>query len=216
MGWMAKRRLRTGPTAALPAKPDPAELLRIIRLSDPDAKADGADILAADVRVHAAVKAEPELVGGELEEVWALRVAAEGPLPFDFYDRFLAEGVAVRLDGLALCRGEVSDPSDEERGAAVILPERPSDETLAQALGIEPDESGAFEGEDLRAAVVTLKTRPPAAQELLPFATELTAVELRGDDLEHVGTVALALADALQGVVVDRWCFRIDSPGDLL
>ncbi|MFI6899742.1 hypothetical protein ACIBKY_00710 [Nonomuraea sp. NPDC050394] len=218
MGWMAKRRLRTGPTAAVSAKPDPAELLRIVQLADPDARADGGDILAADTRIHAAVEAEPELVGGELETVWALRVAAEGPLPFDYFDRYLAEGIAFRLGGLAVCRGEVSDPSDEgvQRGAAVILPVRPADEELAELLEAEPGEDDAFEGTGFRAVVVPLKTRPPAVRDLLPFATELTAVELRGDDLEKVGALALSLAEGLQGIAVDRWCFRIDAPGDLL
>ncbi len=118
MGWMAKRRLRTGPTAALPAKPDQADLLRVVRLADPEAREDGADIVAVDVRVHAPVEAEPELVGGELEKVWACRVVAEGPLPFDYFDRYLAEGIAFRLGGLAVCRGEVTDPADGEQGRA--------------------------------------------------------------------------------------------------
>ncbi|MFI6293439.1 hypothetical protein ACIBEJ_17745 [Nonomuraea sp. NPDC050790] len=215
---MAKRRLRTGPTAAVPAKPDPAELLRIVQLADPDARADGDDILAADTRIHAAVEAEPDLVGGEMEQVWALRVAAEGPLPFDYFDRYLAEGIAFRLGGLAVCRGEVSDPTDEDvpRGAAVILPVRPADADLAELLEADPDEEGAFEGTGFRAVVVPLKTRPPAVRDLLPFATELTAVELRGEDLEKVGGLALSLAEELQGIAVDRWSFRIDAPGDLL
>lgn len=218
MGWMAKRRLRTGPTAALPAEPDPADLLRIVRLADPDARADGDDIVAADVRVHAAVEAEPELVGGEMEQVWAVRVAAEGPLPFDFFDRYLAEGLAFRLGGLAVCRGEVSDPADEDapRGVAVILPVRPADEELAGALEAEADEDGVYEGAGFRAVVVPLKSQPPAVRDLLPFAIELTAVELRGDDLEKLGALALSLAEALQGIAVDQWRFRIDSAGDLL
>ncbi|MGW4796757.1 hypothetical protein ACWEPC_30480, partial [Nonomuraea sp. NPDC004297] len=68
---MAKRRLRTGPTAALPAKPDPGELLRIVQLADPEARRDGDDILAVDVRVCAPVAAEAALTGGELETAWA-------------------------------------------------------------------------------------------------------------------------------------------------
>ncbi|MFI6501906.1 hypothetical protein [Nonomuraea typhae] len=218
MGWMAKRRLRTGPTAALPAKPDPAEVLRVVQLADPDARSDGGDILAADVRLHAAVEAETDLVGGELEEVWAVRVAAEGPLPFDYFDRYLAEGIAFRLNGLAVCRGEVTDPHDEDvpRGAAVIVPVRPADEELKEILDTDPQDDGTFEGDGFKAVVVPLKTRPPAVRDLLPFATELTAVELRGEDLESVGALALRLAESLQGIAVDRWCFRIDEPGDLL
>ncbi|MEV0349249.1 hypothetical protein AB0H88_26025 [Nonomuraea sp. NPDC050680] len=289
---MAKRRLRTGPTAALPAKPSQADLLRLVRLADPEAREDGADIVALDVRVHVPVEAEPELVGGELEQVWACRVVAEGPLPFDYFDRYLAEGIAFRLGGLAVCRGEVTDPADSDRGGpAVILPERPTadelrtvlsalddspkadvgdeansvtdtapeDPTATDATTTETDaaadtavdteteaETGAdaeaeavaevaevadisgVAGEDdkqddflytvgdIRVLVVPEKGRPPAVQELLPFATELTAIELRGDDPEKVGALALRLADALNGLIVDRWRFRIDAVEDLL
>ncbi|MEV6157481.1 hypothetical protein AB0L53_44800 [Nonomuraea sp. NPDC052129] len=305
---MAKRRLRTGPTAALPAKPSQADLLRLVRLADPEAREDGADIVAVDVRVHAPVEAEPELVGGELEQVWACRVVAEGPLPFDYFDRYLAEGIAFRLGGLAVCRGEVTDPADSDRGGpAVILPERPTpDELRAVLSGLDdspkadvgdetgsddsatddtapegtttadatPTEAGtgatvdteaekdpetdaeaetsadaeteaateaaeaaevaevaeatAAPGDDInpddflytvgdiRVLVVPEKGRPPAVQELLPFATELTAIELRGDDPEKVGALALRLADALNGLIVDRWRFRIDAAEDLL
>ncbi|MEU7741848.1 hypothetical protein [Nonomuraea sp. NPDC049158] len=307
---MAKRRLRTGPTAALPAKPSQADLLRLVRLADPEAREDGADIVAVDVRMHAPVEAEPELVGGELEQVWACRVVAEGPLPFDYFDRYLAEGIAFRLGGLAVCRGEVTDPADSDRGGpAVILPERPTpDELRAVLSGLDdspkadvgdesdsddsatddtapedattadatPPEAGtgatvdtetdakaetdakteaeasvdaeteaaaeatevaevaeaakvaAAPGDDInpddflytvgdiRVLVVPEKGRPPAVQELLPFATELTAIELRGDDPEKVGALALRLADALNGLIVDRWRFRIDAVEDLL
>ncbi|MEU7838109.1 MULTISPECIES: hypothetical protein [unclassified Nonomuraea] len=313
---MAKRRLRTGPTAALPAKPSQADLLRLVRLADPEAREDGADIVAVDVRVHAPVEADPELVGGELEQVWACRVVAEGPLPFDYFDRYLAEGIAFRLGGLAVCRGEVTDPADSDRGGpAVILPERPTpdelravlsglddspkadvgdetdsddsatdatapeDTTTADATPAETGTSATADTEtdadakaetdaktdaeaeasadaeteaateateaaevaevtaapgddikpddinpddflytvgDIRVLVVPEKGRPPAVQELLPFATELTAIELRGDDPEKVGALALRLADALNGLIVDRWRFRIDAAEDLL
>jgi hypothetical protein len=293
MGWMAKRRLRTGPTAALPAKPSQADLLRLVRLADPDAREDGADIVAVDVRVHAPVEAEPELVGGVLEQVWACRVVAEGPLPFDYFDRYLAEGIAFRLGGLAVCRGEVTDPADSDRGGpAVILPERPTaddlravlsaldgapkadigdeadsddsatdtapeDATPADATTTEAGTGATVDAEveaeteaeadapadteaeavaevavdpgddikpddflytvgDIRVLVVPEKGRPPAVQELLPFATELTAIELRGDDPEKVGALALRLADALNGLIVDRWRFRVDAVEDLL
>ncbi|MEV1248822.1 hypothetical protein [Nonomuraea sp. NPDC049750] len=319
---MAKRRLRTGPTAALPAKPSQADLLRLVRLADPEAREDGADIVAVDVRVHAPVEADPELVGGELEQVWACRVVAEGPLPFDYFDRYLAEGIAFRLGGLAVCRGEVTDPADSDRGGpAVILPERPTPDELRAVLsglddspkadvgdetdsddsatddtapedtttadatpteagtgataGTETDAAAKAETDadaetdanaeaeaeasadaeteaateatevaevaevtaapgddikpddinpddflytvgDIRVLVVPEKGRPPAVQELLPFATELTAIELRGDDPEKVGALALRLADALNGLIVDRWRFRIDAAEDLL
>lgn len=216
MGWMAKRRLRTGPTAALPAKPDLDELLRVVRLADPAARRDGDDIVATDVRVYAPVEAEGELTGGELEKVWAVRVAAEGPLPLDFFDRFLAEGLAFRLGGLAVCRGEVSDPADdEESGPAVILPVRPTPEELAPLL--EQEEEGvAFTAGDIRAVLVPQKGQPPAVQELLPFATELTAIELRGDEPVKLGALALELSEALNGLAVDRWRFRIDAAEDLV
>lgn len=216
MGWMAKRRLRTGPTAALPAKPDLDELLRVVRLADPAARRDGDDIVATDARVCAPVEAEGELTGGELEKVWAVRVAAEGPLPLDFFDRFLAEGLAFRLGGLAVCRGEVSDPADdEESGPAVILPVRPTPEELAPLL--EQEEEGiAFRAGDIRAVLVPQKGQPPAVQELLPFATELTAIELRGGEPVKLGALALELSEALNGIAVDRWRFRIDTAEDLL
>ncbi|MEU8251490.1 hypothetical protein [Nonomuraea sp. NPDC048916] len=222
MGWMAKRRLRTGPTAALPAKPSQSELLRIVRLADPDAREDGDDILAVDVRVHAPVEAEPELVGGELEKVWACRVAAEGPLPFDFFDRYLAEGIAFRLGGLAVCRGEVTDPADpaeaDRGGPAVVLPVRPAaEEVLALLDGeVEQEEEFVYTVDGVRVLVVPQKGRPPAVQELLPFATELTAIELRGDDPARLGVLALRLADGLNGLAVDRWRFRMDTAEDVL
>jgi hypothetical protein len=217
MGWMAKRRLRTGPTAALPAKPDPAELLRIVQLADPEAKKDGDDIVATDVRVCAPVEADSDLAGGELEKVWAVRVAAEGPLPLDFFDRYLAEGIAFRLKGLAVCRGEVSDPSDEENtGPAVILPTRPTAEDLAPLLEPHEDDEFTFTAGDIKAVLVPQKGQPPAVQELLPFATELTAIELRGDEQVKLGALALELSEALNGLVVDRWRFRVDTAEDLL
>jgi hypothetical protein len=217
MGWMAKRRLRTGPTAALPAKPSPAELLRIVRLADPDARAAGDDIVATDVRVCAPVEADPDLTGGELEKVWAVRVAAEGPLPLDFFDRYLAEGIAFRLGGLSVCRGEVLDPAEEEdSGPAVILPVRPAAEELAPLLEPQEDDEFTFTAGEVKAALVPQKGRPPAVQELLPFATELTAIELRGDEQVKLGTLALELADRLNGLVVDRWRFRVDAAEDLV
>ncbi|KAB8188844.1 hypothetical protein FH608_042975 [Nonomuraea phyllanthi] len=214
---MAKRRLRTGPTAALPAKPSQAELLRIVRLADPGARAEGDDIVASDVRVCAPVEADAALTGGELEKVWAVRVAAEGPLPLDFFDRYLAEGLAFRLKGLAVCRAEVSDPADDqESGPAVILPVRPGAEELSPLLEQDEDDEFTFTAGDIRAAIVPQKGQPPSVQELLPFATELTAIELRGDDPAKLGALALELAEALNGLAVDRWRFRFDAAEDLV
>lgn len=214
MGWMAKRRLRTGPTAALPAKPEQGELLRLVRLADPSARSEGGDIVAGDVRVCAPVEAEADLAGGALEQVWAVRVAAEGPLPVDFFDRHLAEGLAFRLGGLAVCRGVVSDPADDEGAAAVIVPVRPTAEDLAPLL--EQDDDVVFTAGDIKAALVPQKGQPPAVQELLPFATELTAIELRGAEPVKLGALALQLAEALNGIAVDRWRFRIDAAEDLV
>ncbi|TDC03995.1 hypothetical protein E1267_24470 [Nonomuraea longispora] len=213
---MAKRRLRTGPTAVLPTKPDPAKLLRIVQLADPGARQDGDDIVATDVRVCAPVEAAAELTGGVLEKAWAVRVVAEGPLPIDFFDRYLAEGLAFRLKGLAVCRGEVSDPADEaEGGPAVILPVRPETDELAPFLE-QDDEEFTFTAGEVKAGLVPQKGSPPAAAELLPFATELTAIELRGEEPEKLGALALQLSEALNGLAVDRWRFRIDAAEDLV
>lgn len=216
MGWMAKRRLRTGPTAALPAKPEHGEVLRLVRLADPSARSEGGDVVAGDVRVCAPVEAEADLAGGALEQVWAVRVVAEGPLPVDFFDRHLAEGLAFRLGGLAVCRGVVSDPADDEgaTGPAVIVPVRPTAEELAPLL--EEGEDFVFTAGDIRAALVPQKGQPPAVQELLPFAGELTAIELRGAEPVKLGALALQLAEALNGIAVDRWRFRIDAAEDLV
>ncbi|WP_219471400.1 hypothetical protein [Nonomuraea rhizosphaerae] len=248
-------------------------------LAVPDAREDGADIVGADVRVHAAVEAEPDLVGGEQEEVWACRVTAEGPLPYDYFDRILAEGLAFRLGGLAVCRGEVSDPADESLTAGVILPAPPVEEelrTLLKDLGgddaeaepheepgevepeakaepeveaaqdtVEADEATAAAEEDVESDgdkeeedaapvdeapelkdVYTVgdltihlgpeRRRLPATEDFLPYATELTLIDVRGDDPLKVGALALRLSDGLNGVVVDRWGFRVDKPEDLL
>lgn len=226
MGWMAKRRLRTGPTAALPAKPNQAELLEIVRLADPDARIDGEDILAADARIHVAVEAESELVGGELEHVWACRVAAEGPLPLDYFDRYLSEGIAYRLGGLSVCRGEVTDPTDVTRGPVVILPVRPAVDDMKPLLGEVDHEEGeygveVFTGETLKVVIVPRRDSSPMALTLMPYAAELTCVDILSVDPEEElllerGKLALAIADAFQGVVVDQWRFRIDVPEDLL
>lgn len=226
MGWMAKRRLRTGPTAALSAKPDQSRLLEIVKLADPDAKLDGADILAADARIHAAVEAEPELVGGEMDKIWACRVQAEGPLPLDYFDRYLSEGIAYRLGGLSVCRGEVTDPAEVARGPVVILPVRPAAEELQPLLGEVAHEEGeygieTFTGERLKVVVVPRKDTSPMALTLMPYAAELTCIDVLSTDedddlLIERGTLALAIADAFQGVAVDQWRFRIDVPEDLL
>ncbi|WP_143591420.1 hypothetical protein [Thermoactinospora rubra] len=204
MGWLAKRRLRTGPTVAVPYKPDRTKLLAVVALADPDAKLDGDDVLAADCRVHAPVEADPDLVGGELEKVWACRVEAEGPLPLDFFDRYLAEGIAARLDGLVVCKGEVVDPADEEQTWLVLLPVRPAAEQLAEFLGEgEADDYGVVRFEE--AVLVPIADPSPMGRTLMPYSAEPARVEVRDEG------VALRLAEEFQGVVVDRWRFRVDA-----
>ncbi len=81
---------------------------------------------------------------------------------------------------------------------------------------VEQEEEFVFNAGGIRVLVMPQKGQPPAAQELLPFATELTAIELRGDDQAKLGALALSLAESLNGLAVDRWRFRVDSAEYLL
>lgn len=202
MGWLAKRRLRTGPTAALPRKPE--DLLEIVKLADPDARRDGEDILAADCRIHAPVEVEPELVGGEFETVWAIQVKAEGPLPFDYFDRYLAEGIASRLDGLVVCRGEVTDPQDEPGKWLVLLQSRPPLEQLEELLGESEEKEYGVVAFGEEAALIPVGDPSPMGRTLEPYSDEPVRIETKeeGD--------AMRIAEAFQGIVVDRWRFRVD------
>lgn len=152
MGWFSDLllpgRLRTGPTVLLPARPDPKTLLAIAQLADPEAVFDGDDIIAGGSRVLAAI----ELTGPILaklgiqdeERLWACRVIAEGPLPVDFFDKSLAEGIAFRLGGWTLCRGDATDPAESERRDPVVyLPAAPSPEEIIEILreNVSPAES---------------------------------------------------------------------------
>jgi hypothetical protein len=96
------------------------------------------------------------------------------------------------------------------------LPVRPTAEELAPLLEQQEDDEFTFTAGDIRAALVPEKGQPPAVQELLPFATELTAIELRGDEPVKLGTLALELSEVLNGLVVDRWRFRVDAAEDLV
>ncbi|ETK33096.1 hypothetical protein [Microbispora sp. ATCC PTA-5024] len=146
MGWFSNLllpgRLRTGPTVLLPARPDPKTLLAIAQLADPAARPDGDGILAGGSRILPAVELGVDMlaklgVEGE-ERLWACRIAAEGPLPVDFFDKTLAEGIAYRLGGWSLCQGEPTDPvEDERRYPVVYLPAAPTpEETLPVLAGL--------------------------------------------------------------------------------
>ncbi|MEU6410879.1 hypothetical protein [Microbispora sp. NPDC046933] len=143
MGWFSNLllpgRLRTGPTALLPARPDPKTLLAVAQLADPEARTDGDDILAGGSRIQSPV----ELTGDVLaklgvpdeDRLWACRIAAEGPLPVDFFDKSLAEGIAYRLGGWSLCQGEPLDPAEGGGDPLVYLPAVPEPEEILPALG---------------------------------------------------------------------------------
>lgn len=203
MGWLAKRRLKTGPTAIFPTKPEKSQLLAVIQLADPEARLDGEDVLAAGCRLHAPIEVEPELTGGVFEEAWACRVAAEGPLPLDYFDRYLAEGLARRLEGLTLCRGELLDPADAAETYLVLLPLRPDPAELAESLGeAEEREYGVVEFKE--AVLIPAADLSPVGMTLQPYSSEPSKIEVT--DAQS----ALTLAERFQGVVVDRWRFRID------
>ncbi|WP_062345108.1 hypothetical protein [Herbidospora yilanensis] len=142
-------RLRTGPTVVVPAKTKPEAILEIVRLADPQAEIDGADVLAAATRIHDAVELTPDLqkklgLDGE-EKLWAHRVVAERPLPVDYYDKLLAAGLAYRLGGYCLCEGSADDPAEDvELEYVVYLPAVEESEltpALEKILGTEEDTS---------------------------------------------------------------------------
>ncbi|WP_066368887.1 hypothetical protein [Herbidospora mongoliensis] len=140
-------RLRTGPTVLLPAKTKPEAILELVRLADPQAELDGADVLAAATRIHEGIELTGDLakklgLDGE-EKLWAHRVVAERPLPVDYYDKLLAAGLAYRLGGYYLCQGSADDPAeDTELEYAVYLPAVEESEltpALIKILGTEED-----------------------------------------------------------------------------
>nr|WP_062337843.1 hypothetical protein [Herbidospora sakaeratensis] len=150
-------RLRTGPTVVVPAKTKPEAILEIVRLADPQAELDGADVLAAATRIHDGVELTPDLqkklgLDGE-EKLWAHRVVAERPLPVDYYDKLLAAGLAYRLGGYCLCEGSADDPAEDvELEYVVYLPAvEESDLTpaLEKILGTEEDAAEVPEGDTL-------------------------------------------------------------------
>ncbi len=111
----------------MPAKTKPEAILELVRLADPKAELDGADVLAAATRIHEGIELTGDLakkLGLDAEEkLWAHRVVAERPLPIDYYDKLLAAGLAYRLGGYCLCEGSADDPAeDTELEYAVYLP----------------------------------------------------------------------------------------------
>lgn len=209
MGWFSKLllpgRLRTGPTALLPARPDPKTLLAVAQLADPEARADGDDILAGGSRIQSPV----ELTGDVLaklgvpdeDRLWACRIAAEGPLPVDFFDKSLAEGIAYRLGGWSLCQGEPLDPAEDGGDPLVYLPAVPEPEEIlpilrgllgpVEAVDTEQWPEGelvdgvvhvpvrrgrvadVYAGADLLVTVEEGHRMPPAAQTRWPYLTEI-------------------------------------------
>ncbi|MEN3537555.1 hypothetical protein AAH991_20755 [Microbispora sp. ZYX-F-249] len=143
MGWFSKvllpGRLRTGPTALLPARPDQKTLLAVAQLADPEATTDGDDIIAGGSRIQPPIELTGDILAKlgvpDSDRLWACRVAAEGPLPVDFFDKSLAEGIAYRLGGWSLCQGEPLDPAEDGGDPLVYLPDVPEPEEILPVLG---------------------------------------------------------------------------------
>ncbi|MGI5161301.1 hypothetical protein [Microbispora sp. CA-102843] len=218
MGWFSKLllpgRLRTGPTALLPARPDPKTLLAVAQLADPEARTDGDDILAGGSRIQSPV----ELTGDVLvklgvpdeDRLWACRIAAEGPLPVDFFDKSLAEGIAYRLGGWSLCQGEPLDPAEDGGDPLVYLPAVLEPEEILPALGgllglVEAVDTERWPEGELVDGVVHIPVRrgrvadvyagdaliltieeghriPPAAQTRWPYLTEIAIARVSSVD----------------------------------
>ncbi|GII58145.1 hypothetical protein Pth03_65340 [Planotetraspora thailandica] len=215
MGWLSNLllpgRLRTGPTALLPERPDPKTLLAIAQLADPDARLDGDDVIAGGSRILAPVELAGEILGKlgvtDTEKLWACRVAAEGPLPIDYFDKGLAEGIAYRLGGWSLTQGEPTDLADsDKRGALVYLPAAPDAEEVVALLGetVRPVESldsdrwpdgelvhgivhipvnrgvvtDAYAGADVMVTIEEGNRIPPAAQVHWPYLTEIVVARV--------------------------------------
>ncbi|MEV4459286.1 hypothetical protein [Microbispora sp. NPDC049633] len=143
MGWFSKvllpGRLRTGPTALLPARPDQKTLLAVAQLADPEATTDGDDIIAGGSRIQSPIELTGDILAKlgvpDEDRLWACRIAAEGPLPVDFFDKSLAEGIAYRLGGWSLCQGEPLDPAEDGGDPLVYLPAVPEPEEVLPVLG---------------------------------------------------------------------------------
>ncbi|WP_169953221.1 hypothetical protein [Microbispora sp. H11081] len=142
MGWFSKvllpGRLRAGPTALLPARPDQKTLLAVAQLADPEARADGDDIVAGGSRVQPPIELTGDILAKlgvpDEDRLWACRITAEGPLPVDFFDKSLAEGIAYRLGGWSICQGEPLDPAEDGGDLLVYLPAAPEPEEILPLL----------------------------------------------------------------------------------
>ncbi|MEZ0072939.1 hypothetical protein [Planotetraspora sp. GP83] len=222
MGWLSNLllpgRLRTGPTVLLPARPDPKTLLAIAQLADPDARLDGDDIVAGGSRIFAALELTGEILAklgvGDEDRLWACRVAAEGPLPVNFFDKTLAEGIAYRLGGWSLCQGEPTDLSDSDlRAAVVYLPAAPAPEEAIGLLGellrpadsADPDRwpdgqlvdgivhvavngggvADIYAGADTVVTIEEGHKIPPAARVRWPYLTEIVVAKLSAIEPKH-------------------------------
>ncbi|WP_182902884.1 hypothetical protein [Microbispora sp. H10830] len=240
MGWFSKLllpgRLRTGPTALLPARPDPKTLLAVAQLADPEARTDGDDILAGGARIEPPV----ELTGDVLaklgvpdeDRLWACRIAAEGPLPVDFFDKSLAEGIAYRLGGWSLCQGEPLDPAEDGGDPLVYLPAVPEPEEIlpilaeslrhADAVDTERWPEGeliegvvhvpvrrgrvadVYAGADVLVTVEEGHRMPPAAQVRWPYLTEIAIARVSpAARTEETGGEDAELAGAAAGDAAD-------------
>ncbi|MEV5744362.1 hypothetical protein AB0L30_30260 [Microbispora rosea] len=209
MSWFSKLllpgRLRTGPTALLPARPDPKTLLAVAQLADPEARTDGDDILAGGSRIQPPVELTADVLAKlgvpDDDGLWACRIAAEGPLPVDFFDKSLAEGIAYRLGGWSLCQGEPLDPAEDAGDPLVYLPAVPEPEEIlpvlsealrrAEAVDAErwpegeliegvvhvPVRGGrvadVYAGADVLVTIEEGHRLPPAAQTRWPYLTEI-------------------------------------------
>ncbi|GAA4577493.1 hypothetical protein [Planotetraspora kaengkrachanensis] len=221
MGWLTNvllpGRLRTGPTALLPERPDPKTLLAIAQSADPDARFDGDDIVVGGSRILAAAELDGETLRKlgvtDEERMWACRLSAEGPLPMDYFDKSLSEGVAYRLGGWSLCRGEPTDLAGSDlRAVRVYLPAAPSPEEVVALLGevIRPVDSvdadkwpdgellegivhvtvdggvvtDVYAGADMMLTLEASNRIPPAAKAHWPYLTEIVIMRLSAIDTQ--------------------------------
>ncbi|GGO06100.1 hypothetical protein GCM10010116_12040 [Microbispora rosea subsp. aerata] len=206
-------RLRTGPTALLPARPDQKTLLAIAQLADPEARIDGDDVVAGGSRIQPPIELTEDVLAklGVPDEgrLWACRIAADGPLPVDFFDKSLAEGIAYRLGGWSLCRGEPLDPAEDGGDPLVYLPAVPEPEEIlpilsgalrhADAVDTERWPEGelidgvvripvrrgrvtdVYAGADVLVVIEEGHRMPPAAQVRWPYLTEIAIARITPD-----------------------------------
>jgi hypothetical protein len=237
MSWLSERRLlgqlRTGPTVLLPAKSSPEVLLETLRLADPAAHVDGDDIVLTGIRVKGGLElAEPELrklLITEEDQLWAHRIVADGPLPVNGFDKGLAEGIAYRLGGRAMTRGQMNDPSEDDLvGPLAYLGEMPPHEEMISLLRghLRPAESlkeawqqaGSSElldgivhrykeglrmygGADIMVSVTHTTEIPMAVRAVMPYATEVALVDVRPFE-DSDGTILLTGDEALLDIGV--------------